>query len=353
MASGRQTRRNTEVAESSHANEMDPWKDDRCRDFTCLNVARRLLEFHTGVPAPRSLDAKYVTHPESLPQIDCLGSCRDRCKQYGGRCVLAEAFTGVFGEVPLDHAHSTHTAGSRAATEPPAERNLACCKECTEYMANYFLDLLARGVVLDRLNVRELSFANWALAPKGGITDAVGGQAVPTAHAGRKELLVITLRNSYYELLKRPKTRPVPPEGHDTDAHHQQQQSSVSHSLTLASVAVSTAPAASKPQAPTVTAPQTRLASRMAEERQRKAREAFGAALMPAIEGMIGECDEALACGAVCPPQLAQFSFSQRCLLVLGASRMLDPVCRSGRGGPDARPCVKYASGSAPYCYWK
>ncbi|KEG11488.1 hypothetical protein DQ04_02571060 [Trypanosoma grayi] len=48
----RQTRRFTTVADASDVSQMDPWKDDRCRDFVALNTIQRLRSYHADSLLP-------------------------------------------------------------------------------------------------------------------------------------------------------------------------------------------------------------------------------------------------------------------------------------------------------------
>ena len=378
MLSGRQTRRNTAVAESS-SNEMDPWKDDRCRDFAALNVARRVLEFHTGSAAPRTLDAKYVTHPESLPQLDALSNCAHFCRELGS-CLIVGTFCSIFDDGPLREAHATHKSAKAASSAPSRRRressqqqqhkkpetdetnasegNDVCCHQCTDFISNHFLDLLSRGVVLDRFNVRELAFANWVLS-KG--VETCGGK-LPALALGRKELLTIMLRNNYYELLKRP--RP-------SSSNQLQQQQQVDDSHPTLPTSDPASPMTVKSEAPPPTkdaavvsvttenvsvlgpcrAAQVEDKTDERTKRLLKARQVrFDALMKPCVEGAIAELEQT---GGVFSP--AEFSFAQRCLLVLGASRVLDPNGHCGVVGENvssSRPPITYHPESKPFNYW-
>ncbi|RNF06173.1 uncharacterized protein Tco025E_07649 [Trypanosoma conorhini] len=48
----RQTRRLAAVADASDVSQMDPWKDDRCRDFIALNTIQRLRSYHAEALLP-------------------------------------------------------------------------------------------------------------------------------------------------------------------------------------------------------------------------------------------------------------------------------------------------------------
>ncbi|RNF12378.1 hypothetical protein TraAM80_00390 [Trypanosoma rangeli] len=68
----RQTRRFASMADASDVSQMDPWKDDRCRDFVALNTIQRLRSYHAEAMLPvepvNSLRAKnLILLPKTEP----------------------------------------------------------------------------------------------------------------------------------------------------------------------------------------------------------------------------------------------------------------------------------------------
>ncbi|ESL10857.1 hypothetical protein TRSC58_01403 [Trypanosoma rangeli SC58] len=68
----RQARRFASVSDASDVSQMDPWKDDRCRDFVALNTIQRLRSYHAEAMLPvepvNSLRAKnLILLPKTEP----------------------------------------------------------------------------------------------------------------------------------------------------------------------------------------------------------------------------------------------------------------------------------------------
>lgn len=102
------------------AGRMDPWKDDRLRDFVILNLQSRLRSFHlpaSAAPAPAS-----DINQERLPGLVLLGRTTRVCPhcangedekvgavpQQKEGCPIRQAFVHVFGNVNLVLKHHHH-----------------------------------------------------------------------------------------------------------------------------------------------------------------------------------------------------------------------------------------------------
>lgn len=100
----RQTRRNTATVTSNQV--MDPWKDDRLRDFIAINVQTRLRSFH--LPQGADLADVGELNRQRVGQLLILGRTTARCSGVSGECPVRRIFNRIFGPSLLHHdQHAT------------------------------------------------------------------------------------------------------------------------------------------------------------------------------------------------------------------------------------------------------
>lgn len=116
----RHTRRNTHAATiedggSASPNVMDPWKDDRLRDFVVLNVMRRVRSFHLPSGAPTAdVGEGNRQRAEHLFLLSRTEAC---CSGSEADCTMRRNFCRIFGPSLLQHGQ--HASGKQPAVTPP------------------------------------------------------------------------------------------------------------------------------------------------------------------------------------------------------------------------------------------
>ncbi|CUG39341.1 Hypothetical protein, putative [Bodo saltans] len=105
----RQTRRNTQtVSNDQGTHVMDPWKDDRLRDFVAINVLTRIRSFHLPDDAP--LAGAGSINKQRVDQLYLLPRTKARCSGDATDCPLRRVFCRIFGPAALHHEQ--HSASS-------------------------------------------------------------------------------------------------------------------------------------------------------------------------------------------------------------------------------------------------
>lgn len=106
----RQTRRNTQtVSNDEGTHVMDPWKDDRLRDFVAINVQTRIRSFHLPDGAPLA-DAG-AHNRQRVDQLHLLPRTTSRCGGNSIDCPLRRMFCRTFGPTALHHEQHNHHHG--------------------------------------------------------------------------------------------------------------------------------------------------------------------------------------------------------------------------------------------------
>ncbi|ORC92834.1 uncharacterized protein TM35_000021600 [Trypanosoma theileri] len=121
----RQTRRLTTTAESADVSQMDPWKDDRCRDFIALNTIQRLRAYHADEMPP--VEPVNVVRATNLLLLPAAQPDKRTCEEAEGCAVdLARilffgptAFVSLTAQGRMTASpHGRHHSGSRASFTP-------------------------------------------------------------------------------------------------------------------------------------------------------------------------------------------------------------------------------------------
>lgn len=87
---------------------MDPWKDDRLRDFVAINVLTRIRSFHLPDDAP--LAGAGSINKQRVDQLYLLPRTKARCSGDATDCPLRRVFCRIFGPAALHHEQ--HSASS-------------------------------------------------------------------------------------------------------------------------------------------------------------------------------------------------------------------------------------------------
>ncbi|KAG8342825.1 hypothetical protein ERJ75_000246900 [Trypanosoma vivax] len=135
--------RRSASAEASYVSQMDPWKDDRCRDFIALNTIQRLRSYHSDTMLPvepvNSLRAKNLcllpkAEPDEMICNDTRGCAIDlaRVLFFGPMAFVSRTSAGRMTASPHNGTSSSRTSGQGrggSSTEAPKnDDNQARCQ---------------------------------------------------------------------------------------------------------------------------------------------------------------------------------------------------------------------------------
>lgn len=118
---GRQTRRNTQALVAGNSDVMDPWKDDRLRDFIAINVQTRVRSFHLARGQP--LAKPGVQNAQRCVQLLMLPRTEATCSGDADDCPLRRTFSRIFGISLLKHETHEKRDDSMGGVQPDFDRH--------------------------------------------------------------------------------------------------------------------------------------------------------------------------------------------------------------------------------------
>lgn len=182
----RQTRRMGISLDASNVYEMDPWKDDRCRDFIALNTIQRLRSYHANTTLPvEPINAARAKNLHLLPAAEPderICTSEDGCAVdmariifFGPMAFVSKTSAGRMTASP----HITSHSGSRGDTDNVEETSRASLLVVSKDEENGGGRVSSSSDGNKRLREQSDTFEAGATPLKRVITEGNGGTPSP------------------------------------------------------------------------------------------------------------------------------------------------------------------------------